>query len=295
MFVLSRKLYWTELHSDNKYRIMQSETNGSNVEPFFRNNSQIKYNTTDNATMCNCTASVDKSFAIDHSDFSKNPTLVFMNANSGNIISSDKNGCLCNIIVYRELINKYHPIESLKSDFNALYWTTAPAALHLLKKQNLRIETVEHVRAHNIAVFGSHMQPYPPEKCLAPLQHKNSIVSILKASARSLTLQLPILSVAAECANVSIAKTEYRVYYKQYTDKDTLKCNQYTHKLTTFDNTIVVNMLRPFHKYVFCVVATNYYSLLVNDDLLPEHGILLQTSAGSKYMHRNIITLDSQD
>lgn len=263
---------------DGSYRLMKSNTNGTTIQPFF--NQELSSNKT-----CDCawSYSLQKTFALDHSNIVQKPILVFIDSDTYNVMSADKDGCRCSVVAESTVIANSRPIHTLKSDFKMLFWTNLQERmLYSFEKNDDQILKRTKVFAQDILIYGLHMHPYPLPECLVPVQDDQIAVSLKKKKSHFLILNMPEYKLGENCPDVSVASVEYTVYYRRYTKDDTLAFDPSCHSIKTFNKTLKIHPLQPFSKYVFFVSISNYYADLREEEARIGPGVVLETAVGSK-------------
>lgn len=236
---------------------MQSNTDGSNIIPFFLDHLRDKRSIDQEECNCPLLPSIGKTFTIDHSDRENKFKLFYLDTNSSSVIEADHNSCQCQITLNVTSQN----LETLKSDFNRLYWTNSiDDYLYIFDKRSNKIETILQRNAGDFLIYGRHTQPYPQEKCLIPKFNENLTVSLVTRLSNSLILGMPDIEIEEECRNISTATVEYRIYYMPYNSEDDVQCDETCAQISTFSKEMIVKGLRPFSEYVFSLDVSNYYS-----------------------------------
>ncbi|XP_031333150.1 proto-oncogene tyrosine-protein kinase ROS isoform X2 [Photinus pyralis] len=286
----SKKIYWVEVDDDQSH-LMQCNTNGTEIKPFLSPHGYIKRDVEVDYPLCNCPLNpvVEKTFAIDHSNLKINPQVVFADSDTYDIISADKYGCNCQVIAHKSLLKDSFPLNTLRSDFGTLYWTNSTQGLvYSLRKNDTAITNREHMNVQNILIFGTHMQPYPPRKCLTIQPGNNVSVQLLKKTSTSLTLALPEIKLDPDCQTVSIPTIEYKIFYKPYNEGTSESCDnsERCNQITTFTKAITISNLKSFTKYVFIVRVGNYFTHSANVYMGPP--VILQTSVGAPSKPENV-------
>lgn len=275
------------MDANDQNRLMQCNTDGSDIQPFFSKQSYSKRDTSVDLPTCSCPIdpSIDKSFTIDHSNSKNKPLLIFVDSKTHDVISADRNGCNCDIVTSGNLISNSLPLNTLKSDFGTLYWINSTQGLvYSIRKSESNIPNRKHLNAQNILIFGSHMQPYPPHKCLIPKYGENVIVSLLQKTATSLTLLMPSVRLNSDCQNVSMPTIEYRIFYMPYNNEEYTQCTENCKQVVTFNKAITIEDLQPFTKYIFSLVVGNYFSQSMEDgESMMGPAVIFQTSVGGNY------------
>lgn len=111
-----------------------------------------------------------------------------------------------------------------------------------------------------MALYGQHVQPYPPKKCLEPKQLNNYTVTMIANSASSLILQMPQTTVDEHCANISLPTVKYTLYFSKYDENlNCIKKNS-CETVTTYSKRKEITELKSFTKYMIAVAVSNFYS-----------------------------------
>jgi proto-oncogene tyrosine-protein kinase ROS len=274
----TKKLYWVE-----EAKLMVCNTDGTGRRSFF---SSSKHNKRSLEEFCNCPidVNIEKTYTLDHSTKTK-PLLIFIDSATQNVVSSDKDGCFCNIIANNTSV--IHPLERIKSDFGTLYWTSPPGLLYALKRNETNIVTKE-VDVQDILIFGPHMQPFPPKECLSPRQHTNIRVELKSKTSTSLTLKMPDHKINEMCGDTSMATIEYRIYYTQQVDDDSSYDSQRNVSIT-FEKEFTIEGLKPFTNYVVSVALSNYYT--DDEQIVIGHSVIFQTAVGAPSQPQNVTAI----
>lgn len=269
---------------DGSYRLMKSSTNGSNVQHFF--NQDLSNNEESGTCDCPWSYSLQKTFALDHSNIVQKPILIFIDSETYNVMSADQDGCRCSVIADSTLVSSSRPIHTLKSDFKMLYWTNLQErVLYAVEKNDNQILKKIEIVAQDILIYGLHMHPYPPPECLVPAKDKEIVVSLKKKKPHFLILNMPDYKLGENCPDVSVASVEYTVYYRRYIKDDNLEYDESCQQIKTFNKTLKIYPLQPFSKYVFFVSISNYYADLREEETIIGPALVLQTAAGSKHLN----------
>lgn len=265
----TRKLYWVE-----KSKLMVCNTDGSDRREFFNKNKYTKRSLLDETCNCPVDVNIEKTYTLDHSTDTK-PLLIFIDSDTHNVVSADKDGCSCNVIANNS-VGVTFPLDHLKSDFGTLYWTNSQGILYALKKKGVNLVTKE-VNGHDILIFGPHMQPFPPKECLKPQQINDIMVTFKEKTSNSLTFIMP--EICQVCRDTSMPTIEYRIYYTQKTEENT-SCDLTCNVSVTFDKEFTVHNLKPFTYYIVSVAVSNYYTK--DDQVVLGPSVIFQTAVGGK-------------
>ncbi|GJQ85805.1 sev [Trypoxylus dichotomus] len=287
----TRKLYWTESDKNYQFRLMQSNTDGSNIIPFFIDHLRDSRSLDQEKHFCNCPLfpTIEKTFTIDHSK--SKIKIVYVDTVLSSIVSADEHSCRCEAVVNITSDHLQLILENLKSDFNRLYWsTTKDDYLYMFNKRTNDLERFLQANIGDILIFGQHTQPYPPQRCLLPKFSENLTVSLEAKYSNSLTLKMPDIEADEDCSNISTATVEYKVYYMPYNSEDDLQCDETCTQTSTFDKEIKIDGLRPFSMYVFSLSVSNFYSNGIGG--WNQHrigpGTVIKTAVGAPTQPRNI-------
>lgn len=135
MSPFTKQLYWSEM-KQNKTVMMRSRVDGTNIRPFFENTTKKDGNRT-----CNCSISdMDPHFALDHSVNPFEPTVAVFDRKSQMFVSSDIDGCICEIIAGNILMKPGYRLRKLKADLGMVYWANEKKLNAFNRKQN-KIQT----------------------------------------------------------------------------------------------------------------------------------------------------------
>ncbi|KAL3277022.1 hypothetical protein HHI36_012384 [Cryptolaemus montrouzieri] len=285
----TKKLYWIEVEDNVYHRLMISNSDGNNIVQFFskyqRNKRDVSENNDDS---CNCPLNpfLESSFSVDHSDSKSKPVVTFIEHNTKDILSSDKDGCRCNIIANSSTVSNYFPVKKIRSDFGSLYWTNpSQGNLYVLKRRKKSTVVSREVRAQDISIFGHHIQPYPAKHCLAPKQNQESRVILMQRKSSSLHLILPRYQVHDNCSELSLATVRYTVCYSELSG-NCEACEGECMKLSSFDAEMEIKDLKPYTKYKIWVSYANHFTQTRDKVVGP--AVILQTAPGAPSKPLNV-------
>ena len=254
----TRKLYWVE-----KSKLMVCNTDGTNRREFFKKGRSKR--------SCNCpVGAIEDTYTLDHSTESK-PMLIFVDSSSQNIVSADRDGCLCDVVANNS-VGVTLPLERIKSDFGTLYWTSQ-GSLYALKKNETNA-VAKKANVHDVVIFGPHVQPFPPKECLKPKQNREFRVKLKRRTSNSLTLRMP--EVRHACEHTSMPTVEYRIYYKQH--DDSTSCDLGCNVSVTFEKEYTLQNLKPFTNYQVALAVSNYY--MDDEQVVVGPSVAFQTAVG---------------
>lgn len=277
----TKKLYWIETIDRVKYKLMQSNLDGNEIQPFFSQRKNNKRDLEHDPSLCNCPLfpEVGPIFTVDHSDVNNKPLLIFIDPYTLNVMSTDQDGCICNVVANNSIVNNHFSLKHLKSDTATLYWTNPSQGLLYSFKKGYANVLSKEMKVSDIDIFGQHIQPYPPTECLSPQQYGNFTVSLNYKSANYLNLQMPDAIIHEKCNNYSIASIAYTIFYKMYNnDSDCAEAE--CDKKITFDKNVELGGLKPYTNYTISVSVSNYFSNV--DEILVGPPSIFQTAPGGK-------------
>lgn len=269
---------------------MQSNTNGTEIVPFFVDHMRNKRSLPDDGDQsCNCALypTIEKTFTIDHSDPTNRFKLIYIDTVLSSILSVDQYSCRCDILLNISGDHRAQTVNTLKSDFNRMYWTTTDDDyLYVFNKRTNNLEKFPQQNSGDILIYGQHTQPYPPQKCLLPKFNDNLIVSLVAKMSDSLILRMPRIDVDEDCRNVSTGTVEYKVYYMPYSTEDDLQCDETCAQISTFNDELTITGLRPFSKYVFSLSVSNFYSNVGSGGsrIRIGPGTVIKTAVGGEFL-----------
>lgn len=279
----TKKLYWIETTDRARYKLMQSNIDGEEVQPFFSQRNGNRRRLEGDSSFCNCPLfpEVGPSFTVDHSDAKSKPLLVFIDPYTLNVMSTDQDGCICNVVANNTVINNVFSLNHIKSDIATLYWMNpSQGLLYSFKKRDTNILS-KKVEVSDIDIFGQHMQPYPPKECLSPKQSDNFTVSLNYKSANFINLRMPDPIIHENCNNYSMTSIAYTIFYKMFNnDSDCLTAEECGEKIT-FDRNVELGGLKPYTNYTVSVSISNHFSN--TDEILVGLPSIFQTAPGGKY------------
>ncbi|KAI4460354.1 tyrosine-protein kinase receptor [Holotrichia oblita] len=290
----TQKLYWIEIDRNYHFRLMQSNTNGSEITPFFIDYMRNKRSLDEEDQFCNCALypTIEKTFTIDHSDPGNKFRLIYVDTILSSILSVDENSCRCEILLnITGDHQKAQTLNKLKSDFNRIYWTkTDDDYLYIYNKRTNDLVKFPQKNSGDFLIYGQHTQPYPPQRCLLPKFSDNLTVSLVAKMSNSLVLQMPSIDIDEDCQNISTGTVEYKVYYMPYNTEDDLQCDETCAQISTFNDELMINGLRPFSRYVFSLSVSNFYSNVGAVGNRPRigPGTVIKTAVGAPTRPRNI-------
>lgn len=178
-------------------------------------------------------------------------------------------------------------MSSLVKDSDKFYWFDANTinAKNIISR-NFYSYTIDNV--HHLIAF--HQQNYPKIDCLVPLQRQppSHQVKLLSQYTRSLHLILPEPQMDSRC-NITAVGVRYKIMYKPYRVGDHMTCElDNCTKIHSFDDSVVINELKPFTKYLFQVGLNNYYGEKIGIETQLGPAIILATAPGEPSEPRNL-------
>ncbi|KAG1702093.1 Proto-oncogene tyrosine-protein kinase ROS [Nymphon striatum] len=282
----SGHLLWTEIVRNNLGLIKVSDTNGKDVEDFFKYESTRRKRNT-KSDDCNCSRNVilASSMSLDWSSETFEPKVVWADGEKGHIWSADLSGCKCNILVNAsETVQKGLPPSSVTVDHQHIYWSNhSLGKIFMLKRKltkkslgpgheimSLRrempiVETTLTPGVRNIIAVGAHLQRYPDLPCLAP--RNDNKPQFKNHTSNSITLYIPSpKNDPQKCGNVSIASMKFIIHYKKFSLGSKSCVSHSSHpdilcsKIITHESIVTIRNLEPYTNYSFQVVAINAYT-----------------------------------
>lgn len=137
-------------------------------------------------------------------------------------------------------------------------------------------------------------QDYPSKQCLIPNQDSRYIPSLIEATERTLSLQLPKPAVNDNCSNI-LASTKYTIQFKEMTNVVNGQSNRISQctlpdcqTIISFDDVTHIVGLKPFVKYIFQVGVNNYYGEKLNSQTVLGPTTVFHTAIGAPSVPRNI-------
>ncbi|XP_063703914.1 proto-oncogene tyrosine-protein kinase ROS isoform X2 [Culicoides brevitarsis] len=178
-------------------------------------------------------------------------------------------------------------MSSLVKDSNKFYWFEGDKInAKTILGQNHYTYHMENV--HHLIAF--HQQNYPKIDCLIPLQRQppSHEVKLLSQYTESLHLILPEPQMDSRC-NITAVGVRYKVMYKPYRHGDPMTCElDNCTKIYSFDDSVVINNLKPFTKYMFQVGLNNFYGEKIGIETQLGPPIIITTAPGEPTEPRNL-------
>ncbi|CAG9858272.1 unnamed protein product [Phyllotreta striolata] len=275
----TRSLYWIETSRTQTYELKQSDIDGSYERSFFTKHPAFGKLSNSN---CPYKPQIGPYFALDHSGLDLSPRIVFLDARC--ILWADKYSDTCGLLVdFNEAIEDF-PMKNLEADFLNVYWTNGGVVHSVDWKEQIAKKQISDMK-----IYGKHVQPYPPQRCLSPKQHNNYTVSLASKTFDSVVIELPEPLIYNECRNISMARIKYTVYYTEFVEGFDCDANANCSMLVTSDRRRVLDHLKPYTKYLIRVAVTNEYSK--ENDIIIGPPSVFQTSPGVPSQSRNVSAL----
>ncbi|XP_014482097.1 PREDICTED: proto-oncogene tyrosine-protein kinase ROS isoform X2 [Dinoponera quadriceps] len=275
-------LYWIESMAYNRGTIMQSDLDGNNVTPFFRNE--------ENGEKCSCpyTPSIRPVMTIDKTNIEK-PVMYWMSS-EGYLNVVDIHGCMCNTVLNASSSRG----TSLTVDKMNVYWSDAEndqiyfarKAYSAGKENEPEVKSFYMSGIRSIKAFGKSLQPYPAANCLTPRPTTYSVEK-LRAMANSIIVKLPEPVVNHGCERYSLPTTLYNIDVSQCLGNDS-GYNEGVNILQTYERQYEIRGLKPITKYKVKLALSNYYVGLTSASLEFDEGKLLTTGPGTPSMPENV-------
>ncbi|KAG7201761.1 hypothetical protein KM043_004482 [Ampulex compressa] len=273
-------LYWIEQTKNDRGVIMQSDLQGTNVQPFFNHIGDCT---------CPYRPSVVPVMTIDSTN-SARPIMYWISL-EGHLNTADITGCSCRLIVIQQF-NRGLPPNSLTVDKMNIYWSNmAEGQIYFTRKEQLEEEAIHDFQLPNVTsikALGKSLQPYPPKNCLIPQQAIYNVEELNK-TANSFIVRLPKPIPHPGCEGYNLPMTLYTIHVSQCLENDPHKCEDRERtKLRTFDRVYEVKELKPFTKYRLKLALSNYYADLESMSLEFGPGVVLRTGAGAPTTPENV-------
>ncbi|CAL1296241.1 unnamed protein product [Larinioides sclopetarius] len=291
----------------NSSNLMISDLSGSNIRPFFlqvveydnnQNNNKVKVKRERKPVKknsCNCSSTaktVGEAIAIDNTNTSELKVL-YVDGVHGHILSSDISGCVCHLVINAtQNQNSGLPPTSITVDKQNVYWSNRKVgkvfSISKTKKFSGIFDThtqpfvAEEVRGvRSIRAIGHYLQPFPDASCLISESYTEK-ARLIKRSHISLSLYLPHVNRPDFCNRISTPSLLYTVYYAPLNDEATNSCFMEAGKTAckskkTYNDTIVLDDLKPFTNYSIRISVENYYSKGISS---PGPEAIYQTDVG---------------
>ncbi|XP_075227577.1 receptor protein-tyrosine kinase sevenless [Lycorma delicatula] len=302
---LNSMIYWVEEESNHVGKLMKSQSDGTNMQHFFSRDSNYHTRSSRNACDCPESPNVGSTMTLDHQTGGPEPRLLWIDAAHNYIMSADMNACVCSLLVNTSVVgNAGLPPTSITVDHKLVYWSNATEGRVYSLAKNTQLgnmviaNLVSGVTAfnasgvRNIAAVGQHLQPYPVARCLTP--KPPGMAELVDHKSDSITIGLPLPERDPDCSNVSLATVQFSVYYgtASITLNDTASCLTdltLCHITKSFDQTVKIDGLLPFTKYVFFIGLQNHYSELQHLPVTIGPPVVFQTLPGAPSAPRDVM------
>ncbi|KAL6432278.1 hypothetical protein ACFW04_006732 [Cataglyphis niger] len=266
-------LYWIEATNDRGI-IMQSDLDGGNVQPFFKN--------INNTCTCPSGSSVMPRMTVDKTNMQK--PVIYWVSMEGHLNVADIHGCMCNVVLSADF--KTATLASLTVDKLNIYWSNIMEnRIYFMKKEypfhiskenmpkpelkSLYLSNVRHITA-----FGKSLQAYPTTKCLIPRQKAYTIEQV-NATATSIIVNLPEVSPEIDCEKYSLPSTLYIIHVLHCLKE----CEGF--ELRTYERrNYEIQNLKPFTEYKLQLILSNVYIKQFELSTLSGQDVILMTSPG---------------
>lgn len=271
---------------------MQSDLDGNNVVPFFRNMDNIP----SKECTCSYNPSVKSVMTIDKTNIQK-PMMYWMSL-EGYLNVADMHGCMCNTV-----LNASSSIgTSLTVDKMNVYWSdlendeivyTRKGYSLSASKANISEPEIKSFKLSgmlSIKAIGRSLQPYPTVNCLIPRRMVYR-VERLTETANSITMKLPKPVPDHGCERYNLPTTLYTIHVSQclVDDSDECKSHEGTDQVqNTYERQYEIQNLKPFTEYRLKLALSNYYADLISTILEFNPGIVLRTGPGPPSVPENV-------
>lgn len=271
---------------------MQSDLDGNNVTPFFRNAESVL----SKECTCSYSPSVKPVMTIDKTNFQK-PVMYWMSL-EGHLNMADMQGCMCSTV----LNASFSRGTSLTVDKMNVYWSDAEndriyfarkgPSSSAGKEDEPGVKSFYLSSMRSIKAFGKSLQPYPAANCLVPrpMTYK---VEKLGETASSITVQLPKPVPDLGCARYSLPTTLYVINVSQcFNNSDACEIYEGTSKIeSTYDQEYEIRGLKPYTNYRLQLALSNYYADLAGTRLGYDAGVVFRTGAGTPSVPENVTVI----
>lgn len=257
---------------------MQSDLDGKNVQPFFKN--------INNTCTCSFSSSVMPMMTIDKTNIQK--PMIYWVSMEGHLNVADIYGCMCNVVLRAGF--KTATLTSLTVDKMNIYWSNATEnRIYFMRKEypfsvnneNMskpEIKSLYLPNVRHITAFGKSLQAYPTTKCLIPRQKAYTIEQV-KATATSIIVNFPEMSPEIGCEKYSLPSTLYIIHVHCQ------ECESF--ELQTYERHYEIQNLKPFTEYTLQLILSNVYIKQFKLPTLSGLDVVLMTNPGKPYAPEN--------
>jgi len=258
---------------------MQSDLDGRNVQPFFKNNAN-------KTCTCPFSSSVMPMMTVDKTNIQK--PMIYWVSIEGHLNVADIYGCMCNVVLHAGF--KTATLTSLTVDKVNIYWSNATEnRIYFMRKEypfsvdkeNMskpEIKSLYLPNVRHITAFGKSLQAYPTTKCLIPRRKAYSIERV-NATATSIVVNLPETSPEIGCENYSLPSTLYIIHVHCQ------ECEGF--ELRTYERHYEIQNLKPFTNYTLELILSNVYIKQFKLPTLSGLDVVLMTDPGKPYAPEN--------
>lgn len=282
-------LYWIEVNRHGAGHLMKSPADGSSLRPLFS-----IHDLDESRRQCNCPENprIGKTLSLDQTN-PYDPVVLYSDEWQGRLYQTGSRGCDCKIVAYSQKL----PPMSVTSDHRYVYWSNETENSVYILKQDSKVEDIPVPGVRKITAIGSHLQPFPPVRCLLARSLTSEPI-LLETTSRSVTLELPKPETLLECENISTPSIQYTIYYGINSEgermSDELECLdriEVCNVTVRYRRIVKIEDLKPYSSYVFMVSFKNYYNDLVNIKRFIGPPTVFRTSAGAPSPPRNVTVL----
>ncbi|XP_032680151.1 proto-oncogene tyrosine-protein kinase ROS isoform X3 [Odontomachus brunneus] len=287
-------LYWIESTTNNRGTIMQSDLDGNNVVPFFRN----RESNSSKVCTCSYSLSVKPVMSIDKTNIQE-PVMYWMSL-EGYLNVADIYGCMCKTVLNASSSKG----TSLTVDKMNVYWSDAQNDQIYFSRKGYflsvskgnasepEVKSFYLSSMRSIKAFGKSLQPYPIANCLIPCRVIYK-VERLTETGNSITVKLPEPIPNHGCERYSLPTTLYTICVSEYLDNDSDECKSHERmdKVQTYeqrDPKYEIRNLKPFTEYRLKLALSNYYTELTSTSLNFDLGVVLRTGPGNPSVPENV-------
>ncbi|XP_072751260.1 proto-oncogene tyrosine-protein kinase ROS isoform X2 [Anoplolepis gracilipes] len=263
-------LYWIEATNDRGI-IMQSDLDGKNVQPFFKN--------INNTCTCPSSSSVMPMMTIDKTNIQE--PVIYWVSMEGHLNVADIHGCMCNVVLSAGF--KTATLTSLTVDKINIYWSNVTEnriyfirkEYPFVNKENMskpELKSLYLPNVRRITAFGKSLQAYPTTRCLIP-REKDYTIKQVNATATSIVVNLPEMSPEIGCEKYSLPSTLYIIRVQCLKE-----CKGF--ELRTYERCYEIQNLKPFTKYNLQLNLSNIYIEHFQLSTLSSLNVTLMTTPG---------------
>ncbi|XP_072757280.1 proto-oncogene tyrosine-protein kinase ROS-like isoform X2 [Anoplolepis gracilipes] len=287
--------YWFKMDSSFNYEAMQSDFNGKNKKPFWKNN------------LCSCAYRKQLKkrifMQVDYTNIDTPLMYWICRESKTYLIATDIYGCRCNLIL--KVHNNKTSFSYLTIDNINLYWYNNKILYILEKKYALlknKENTLKYVQEVNISDYyvseiiamSNSVQPYPSTRCLLPdiEEFQSKVINFLKEKTTttnySIVLNIPESIPINECKRYNLATTMYiiSVRYQTCLNNDPDEFDEFY--VETYKQHYEIQNLTPLTTYTLKFALRNFYVNKFSMKLQFGEDVILRTTPGKLNAPENV-------